>query len=360
VSATIVDLFAGPGGWSEGLRMLGLEDVGVELEPDACRTRAAAGHLTVRADVAQYPPEAFRGAWGLIASPPCPDWSVAGKGAKRGGKSGWLVDLVPEWVRVVRPVWVVCEQVPPALEVWRHHVDLYRGLGYSAWCGVLNCADYGVPQTRRRAFLVAHLAWPAGPPERTHARDPRPGLFGGECAPWVTMADALGWHGTVDRRQQADGVPKRLVPTDEPAPCLTGVAGAKSQWVMLRHSFGESSPDSWTDHRVPPTEPAPTVDTKARGWCWERPATTVCADPRLGSPGHHDPAVSGSQYGEDSVRLTIDEALTLQSFPVGYPLQGSRTSQFTQVGNAVPPLMAAHIVAAATGLPAPTLTGAAS
>lgn len=51
----VVDLFAGPGGWSEGLRSVGLEDVGIEWDDAACRTRAAAGHPTIRADVAQYP-----------------------------------------------------------------------------------------------------------------------------------------------------------------------------------------------------------------------------------------------------------------------------------------------------------------
>jgi DNA (cytosine-5)-methyltransferase 1 len=50
-NAVILDLFAGPGGWSEGLRELGLADVGIEIDRWACATRAAAGHATIRADV---------------------------------------------------------------------------------------------------------------------------------------------------------------------------------------------------------------------------------------------------------------------------------------------------------------------
>lgn len=79
----IVDLFAGPDGWGEGARALGIADiVGIEKDADACATNRAAGGLVVQADVETYPLERFHGrTTGLIASPPCPDFSSAGKGA---------------------------------------------------------------------------------------------------------------------------------------------------------------------------------------------------------------------------------------------------------------------------------------
>ena len=66
----IVDLYAGPGGWDEGLRTLGITDVvGLEWDEAACLTRAAAGHRTIRTDVATCPTEPFVGkVRGLIAS----------------------------------------------------------------------------------------------------------------------------------------------------------------------------------------------------------------------------------------------------------------------------------------------------
>ena len=406
----IRDDYAGLGGWSEGLAMLGLADIGIEWDAAACATRTAAGHATIRADLTGYQPGTPAGGWwGFLASPPCQTFSAAGSGA------GWAVlpELVAavdgeDWSAIDRhddrtrhvliaarnaltlgAEWVALEQVPPVLPVWEAVARRLHSRGYRAWCGVLVATDFGVPQTRRRAILIASRARAVSAPEPTHAERPAVTLFGPALPRWVSMADALGWDGTVEHQRGA-GMAERhggsLTPrsTDRPAPTLT--AGARRRMLVdrrtnsrcpdgtvvpsplvsvarpdptltgnahlwrLRHSFGESSPESWTDHRVPVDRPAPTVETKAQGWVWERPATTVCADPRLAAPGHSDRAGGEPQFGPDSGRLTIQEALLLQSFPAGHPVQGSMTAQFRQVGNAVPPLLAAHVIAAATGL----------
>lgn len=402
----IRDDYAGPGGWSEGLALLGLSDVGIEWDRWACATRAAAGHATIRADLATYRPGTPAGGWwGFLASPPCQTFSAAGSGAGRAvlpelvaavdGEDWSAIDRHDDRTRHVLITarnaltlgaeWVALEQVPPVLPVWEAVARRLHSRGYRAWCGVLCAADYGVPQTRRRAILIASRARAVSAPEPTHAEHPAATLFGPALPRWVSMADALGWgigeepaatvtaggtgsgggvevFGSADYRQRLKRlagdrrtnsrgpkgtmVPTALVPVDRPAPTLT----SNTHLWRLRHSFGESSPESWTDHRVPVDRPAPTVETKAQGWVWERPATTVCADPRLAAPGHRDRAGGEPQFGPDSGRLTIQEALLLQSFPADYPVQGSMTAQFRQVGNAVPPLLAAHVIAAATGL----------
>ena len=72
-----LDLFAGPGGWDVAAGALGMAPVGIELDAAACATRAAAGHPTIRYDVADFPAEFYAGeVRGLIGSPVCTTFSA--------------------------------------------------------------------------------------------------------------------------------------------------------------------------------------------------------------------------------------------------------------------------------------------
>jgi DNA (cytosine-5)-methyltransferase 1 len=95
-------------------------------------------------------------------------------------------------------------------------------------------------------------------------------------------------------------------------------------------------------------------------WVRERPATTALGDPRIGRPGHKGREAGGeSHYAVDSVRITIEQAAVLQSFPPDYPWRGTKTARFRQVGDAIPPLLARHVLAALTGKPAVDASSAA-
>jgi len=220
-----------------------------------------------------------------------------------------LIVQTLRWVSATRPDWVAFEQVPAVLPVWRAAALGLQTMGYSSWAGVLCAADYGVPQTRRRAFLMARLGrGPVHPPTPTHCEGGGNTLLG-ELAPWVSMADALGWCGVVDthRDQLPDGTTQAIT-TDRPAPSTTGKAGG--QWVLTRGPNDTRERDKFDS-----LGPAVAVTGK-----------------------------SGSSWHSGNWKPTPSGLGVLQGFPADYPWQGSRTSQFQQIGNAVPPPMAAAIV----------------
>ncbi|MGD3109296.1 DNA cytosine methyltransferase [Streptomyces sp. YGL11-2] len=403
----VLDLFAGPGGWSHALAVLGVRDIGLEWDEWACKTRAAQGQLTIRADVAMYPVWPFLGkTTGLIASPPCQAWSMAGKrlglldqplvhqavadlATGRDTREQLLADcrderslLAAEPMRYLhalnqhgQPEWVAMEEVPDVLPLWRQYAAILRSWGFSVWTGILNAADYGVPQTRRRAILLASRTRTAEPPQPTHAKAAElESLFGPGRAQWVSMAEALGW-GATDRP-----VPTVCAgggPGGGPEPFPSGSrktltdARDRGTWkpqsaVVLRsrREGGGWSARHGTRANRPAHAPAPTFAGEAHRWSWplrsnnQANATVRRSDEPAGTLffGHRanecvwvaEPAPSGAS-GErptpESIRITAQEAGLLQTFPADYRWAGNKSQRFSQIGNAVPPRLAAHLLA---------------
>ncbi|HSX21979.1 MAG TPA: DNA cytosine methyltransferase [Gaiellaceae bacterium] len=389
----ILDLFAGPGGWDVAAKDLGLDPLGVELDESACATREAAGLRTQRADVAQLDPATFAPVTGLIASPPCPTFSTAGKRAgalltqnlveamrdlvagrdtraahaetarelleraapdekatARAASDARMSMLIVEPLRfalTLQPKWIALEQVPPVLPLWRELARMFGTLGYSTWTGLLEAERYGVPQTRERAFLLARADGAvARPPKPTHQRYIKgqsarhDHTFDGEILPWTSMADALNWppsgaagwtHG-------------------RPAPTITGGSARCDGGALVYPTFRASSAPNAC--RRSAAEPAPTImfgnSVNDVRWVYERPATTVQCDSRLAPPGHkgdrkREP--NARRQFDNAVQVTLEEAAVLQSFPADYPWQGTKTKRFQQVGNAVPPRLARAVLA---------------
>ncbi len=198
--STVLDLFSGAGGWSLACSRLGLEEIGIEWDPRTCETRRAAGFVTVEDDVAGVRPDDYAGVDGLIASPPCQPFSTAGKGGGIDDPRGQLVYQPMRFARRIQPRWIACEEVPGVLPIWKGFAFELRRAGYTTWTGILAAEEYGVPQTRRRAFLLAvHGNHPVHPPAATHSRyrtrysRDQPGV-----RPWRSMADGIS-RGFVDR-----------------------------------------------------------------------------------------------------------------------------------------------------------------
>lgn len=367
MSGFIRDDFAGPGGWSEGLRLLGLaEDVGIEFEANAVATARAAGHARWQIDVMSLECRAYAWPpmWLYIASPPCQTFSMAGKGAGREHMAALLAAvakvaagrtpedaiaavaddeldersvLVLEPLRVIvahRPRNVALEQVPPVLPIWEDYARHMRSMGYSVWTGILNAEQYGVPQTRRRAVLMASLDREVHPPAPTHSRyySRTPEKLDDGVLPWVSMAQVLSgtsegvrFAGAGRTSEQTAGQTPRSAA--EPAHTITGKGTAA--WVMRSNYGTGGDPKARGERRE--TEPAPTVTSKADRNLWI-------------------PEAPNGGDASRSIRVTAEQAGILQSFRPDYPWQGKKSRQFEQVGNAVPPLLAAAVVGALLGL----------
>jgi DNA (cytosine-5)-methyltransferase 1 len=252
-----VELFAGPGGLGLAGELAGVRTVGIEWDVNAVATRVAAGLATIHGDVTRYGPADIPGDV-LAGGPPCQTFTVAGSGAGRvvlanildavkkmgareavdprllGDERTGLVLEPLRWILAAldagRPYRaVVLEQVQQVQQVWNAYAEVLRAEGYEVATGVLRTEQYGLPQTRRRAVLVARLDAPVALPAPTH-RAYRKGVpqHEGDPAllPWISMGEALGRPEpfTVISNYGTGGDPKNRGrrTSSEPAATVTG------------------------------------------------------------------------------------------------------------------------------------------
>lgn len=350
-----IDAFAGPGGWSQACRNLGIYEDGIELDKDARETRAAAGFSTVHDDVTTFAMDPFYD--GLIASPPCPTFSQAGKGQGREefdillraikiiSAGEWPADLLatckdPRTALCAQPLrlalegmplWIAFEQVPTVLPVWEAMTAELESHGYHTWTGKLYAEQYGTAQTRTRAVLLARLDGPVQRPVPTHSRyhARSPERLDEGVDPWISMATCLEWGMT---RRPATTVVARTHVDEKSSGGVRALDGGSGARTTYRRAIESGE---WVFNR-----PSPTIVGSFRPEIVAAPGWRKAGDaPRQSTPG--------------SVQIEIWEAGLLQDFPREFPWRGSRSKQFQQVGNAVPVKLAeACLTAVTTHIPA--------
>lgn len=322
---TSVEICAGAGGQAVGLHEAGFAHRAlIEVDPHACATlRHNAARLgwsgceVVEADLNSYKAAELGIAEGeldlLAGGVPCPPFSLAGKQLGRDDER----DLFPAMLQMVRdlqPRAVMIENVRGLLQPAHKFADYREQIlkeletaGYTE-CGwdVLEARDYGVPQLRPRAVLVA-------------MREPYAGYFepprsvGGD---YTTVAEALkdsmaqrfgtsargrkAFRKWLEKAQRRGGV----------APTLVG--GSK------KHGGADLGP------------------TRAkRAWAeLGIDAMGVADDPEAIKDAERD------LYGDAGPKLTVAQAALIQGFPADWEFMGRKTAAYRQVGNAFPPPVA--------------------
>lgn len=299
----VISLFSGAGGFDLGLLQAGHTIVWAnDIDNDCVQTyRNNIGSHVVLGDIAEIDADSIPEGEVVIGGFPCQGFSRANLRRSKHDKRN---KLYLEFLRVVeskRPLYFLAENVRGLLSmddgnVIRMIVQDFEDSGYRVQYELFNTADYGVPQTRHRVIVAGtrkdlpeELDYQY--PKPTHIEAPE-----GQASwlhPWVTVSQAL--EDIPEPRDDGTDLPNHIF----------------SKYKVTNRDF--------TGHRRTDAErPSPTILARGNG------GGGVCA---IQHPSNHR-------------RMSVRESASIQTFPLDFEFEGSMTSCYRQVGNAVPVLFA--------------------
>lgn len=351
---TVIDLFCGAGGLSAGLEMAGFRvvvgndhfeaagETFSKTHPHATFIPGPIQELSVEKllEVSGLQPGELKV---LVGGPPCQAYSVYNH---QRGMHDERASLFKEYLRIVegmQPEWIVMENVAGIFSIGGgeavHAIKSeLRALGYEVKEQVLKAEEFGVPQERRRVVFIGNrMGLPVSHPSPTHG--PGDGLL-----PYVTIHDAISDLPCLENGETANE-----------APYASEAKGAFQRWArgnlteVRNHSapkLGKINLDrmkhipqggSWRDI---PFDLLPagmkrakrSDHTKRYGRMkWKAQSCTILTKCDIHWGAYIHP--------EQDRAISVREAARLQSFPDWFEFTGSKTDQYVQVGNAVPPLL---------------------
>lgn len=329
---TFIDLFSGCGGLSLGFEMAGYKSVlAIDHWQDSLDTYAynRPGVRTLCGDIAKLEPKQLKSEYNIehvdviIGGPPCQGFSVAGKRIVEDERNILYKSFV-RFVQEFKPKAFVMENVPNILSIGggivrESIIDDFKRLGYTISYKILVASDYGVPQNRKRAVFVGifddtEFSFPLPfESKKVSSKDALSDLTegtipDGSSYPVVAQSKyqslmrancnfVYNHEVTIHNQKTVDII--SLVPD-----------GGNYKNLPIELQKTRNVHIAWT--RLNSTKPSFTIDCGHRHhfhYCWNRVPT-------------------------------VRECARIQSFPDSFIFCKSRTSQYKQVGNAVPPLMA--------------------
>ena len=293
MSMKFIDLFAGCGGMTLGFQNAGFEAVAAfdNWEPAVQVYRANFSHNTHKLDLSNWQESlttlnAYQFDM-IIGGPPCQDFSHAGKRNEDLGRA----DLTVSFAQIVahaKPQWFVMENVDRTVKSqrYRHAGEILRAAGYSLTQRILDANQCGVPQRRKRLFLIGELGLSISEDSRALASY----LDNNLMAKPMSVRDYLGDDLDITHyyRHPRNYSRRAVFSIDEPSPTVRGV--------------NRPIPKTYKMH---PKDTAPISENV-------RPLTTL-------------------------------ERSYIQTFPIGFKFTGSKTDQEQMIGNAVPVKQAEYI-----------------
>ena len=295
-----IEICAGAGGQALGLELAGFQHVAlIEIDAHACATLSLnkPEWNVLHADVKEFSAKSYDGIDLLAGGVPCPPFSIAGKQLGRNDER----DLFPEAIRLVRechPKAIMLENVRgifnPKFNDYRTLIiHQLENLGYEcSWC-LVNASQFGVPQLRPRAVLIAM--------KKKYFRNfkwPEMGVISTPTVGETLLREMRknGWeNATIWARNANDIAPTLVGGSKKHGGADLGPTRTKNAWLKLG------------------------VDAKG----------LADAPPPKGYVG--------------LPRLTVEMTALLQGFPSNWKFEGKKTAAYRQVGNAFPPPVARAI-----------------
>lgn len=332
----MISLFSGAGGLDLGLETAGFETrVCVEFDSWCVKTlgKNRSKWNIIPKDINDVSSEELMSKAGLTpketvllsAGPPCQSFSNLGKKEGTLDPRGRLLFKTIEIIKDVQPLVFLVENVEGLAtlnngKILEDALELFRFNGYEVNFGILNAADYGVPQKRKRIFFLGHREG-----KKLNFPDPEYNKGGsGNLKKWRSVEEALNElyaHKNFSKRKDNIGLNHSEEMTER-----MELIGPGQNFKVLPENM---RPDCWkngkhqggdTFGRMKRDEPSLTIRTSA-----------------------YNPTKGRYIHPWENRGLTTLEMAAIQTFPYKYRFEGPLVEVGKQIGNAVPPLLAKKI-----------------
>jgi len=310
-----IDLFSGCGGLSWGFVKEGWKPVfALDCDPDAVETyNANFGGVAFCADASDVDFQSTD-VDAVISGIPCQGFlPLARRSRSRDNRNGLFRHVLR--ALAASPQFFVVENVPAFVDWWsgRTFIREARKMGYEVEARILDASDYGVPQRRKRAFIMGSLndgiSWP----------DPD------DCDERRTVCDAIG---DLPYEISLTGMNRTTRCSESTLARIRAVPPGGSRLDLPR----SLQLPCWRKHKNG------SYDVMGR-LRWDEPSVAIRTEFVKPEKGRYI-------HPEADRPITLREGARLQSFPDGFRFKGCLTSIARQIGNAVPPVLSQSIVAA--------------
>lgn len=311
-----IELFAGCGGTALGLENAGFENIlAVDNDKNACKTlrKNRPEWNIVCDDIKNIDFKPYNGLVDLLSGGvPCQSWSLAGIGLGFDDPRGQVFFDFLNATKTIEPKFILFENVKGMLlhnsgETFQFIRSKFHELGYKTYYKLINAYNLGVPQKRERLIMIG-------------VRDDLNTKYLFPCQLGTTKTDL---------RMALDGVPESNRPSySESKRCVLDLVPPGGCWrdlpINVQKEYMGSSYNQ-TGGRT----------GIARRLSWDKPSPTLTCSPSQKQTERCHP--------DETRPLTVREYARIQTFPDDWEFCGSISSQYKQIGNAVPVLMAEKI-----------------